>query len=361
MSKTIAIALSGGIDSLVTAALLKEQGHRPIALHFITGYGAPTDHTLETSESKAAEHLIRLAEQKLAPLARQLRIPLHIIDLRAGFQQHVVDYFVAAYRSGKTPNPCMVCNPRIKFELLLESARNLGAARIATGHYARIRPNLQGGRHLLRGVDALKDQSYFLARLTQDQLAHIVLPLGEFTKTETRRLAAARGLKPAADRESQDVCFIADSDYSAFLSAQPGFVPAPGSIETVAGKVIGRHAGIHRFTIGQRRGLNCPAATPYYVVRIDPDRNCIVVGQKEDLVAPECTVGDINWIVAPPFEASHVMIKLRYRHVAVPAMLIPTDRSSARVLFDAPQTAVTPGQGAVFFNDDEVLGGGWIQ
>jgi tRNA-uridine 2-sulfurtransferase len=361
MPETIAIALSGGIDSLVTAALLKEQGHRPIALHFLTGYETSARRAAQTGDGTAAENLVRQAEQKLEPLARQLQIPLHIVDLRAGFQHHVVDYFVAAYRSGKTPNPCLVCNPRIKFELLLEKARGLGATRIASGHYARIRPTAQGGWRLLRGVDASKDQSYFLARLSQHQLAQILLPLGDLTKAETRRIAAAKGLQPVVERESQDVCFIADSDYSAFLAAQPGFAAESGSIETVAGEVIGRHAGIHRYTIGQRRGINCPAATPYYVLRIDPGRNRIVVGQKDDLLAPECTVADIHWIAAPPRKPLRLTTKLRYRHAAVPATLIPADGPRARLIFDTPQTAVTPGQGAVFFSGEEVLGGGWIQ
>ncbi len=358
MPEVVAIALSGGVDSLVSAALLKDQGYLPIGVHFLTGYEALTP---SESEKDSKMQRVLQAERRLAPIARQLHIPLHIFDLQSDFQRHVVDYFISEYRNGKTPNPCLVCNPKIKFDLLLQGAQSLGATSIATGHYARILSDAGASRRLLCGVDGLKDQSYFLARLTPQQLKHAVLPLGGMTKSQVRRIAAAKGLHPAVERESQDVCFIASSGYGAFLSGQPGFEPRPGPIETVAGEVIGCHNGIHLFTIGQRKGINCPAPAPYYVVRIVPERNCIVVGFKKDLFSADCRVAQINWIVSPPREAIHVMVKVRYRHAAVPATLIPTDAMCARIMFDSPLSAVTPGQGAVFYAGEEVLGGGWIQ
>ena len=359
MQQITAIALSGGIDSLVAAALLKEQGHQLIAIHFITGYEVSCTPT-PGSGGDLMQALTIQAEHRLGPLARKLQIPMHFINAQRDFQRHVVDYFISEYRNGKTPNPCLVCNPKIKFDLLLKSAKALGATGIATGHYARVLPDAHGGFRLLRGVDGLKDQSYFLARLTQDQLKHIVLPLGNMTKAHTRRLADAIGLQPVSDRESQDICFIPGSSYGEFLSGRPGFEMKPGPIETVTGEVIGSHRGIHLFTIGQRKGINCPAAAPYYVVRIDPVRNCVVVGRKEELLTLECHIAKMNWIGSIPPKPLRVMTKVRYRHAAVAATLFPVDPTSARVVFDRPQQAVTPGQGAVFFEGEEVLGGGWI-
>jgi tRNA-specific 2-thiouridylase len=358
MQSHTAIAMSGGIDSLVAAAILKEQGRSLIALHFLNGYelGATPGH-LPAFASTMAEQ----ARRTLQPLTDQLGIPLYIIDLCVEFQKHVVDYFVTTYGLGKTPNPCLVCNPLIKFDILMEKARSLGADRMATGHYARI--DLAGGgrMRLLRGVDRLKEQSYFLSRLTQRQLAQALLPLGGMTKEQTRRLARQRGLVPATAEESQDVCFIKTGTYGEFLSQQPRFAPKAGTIEDLQGRVLGHHKGLHGFTIGQRRGINCPAAEPYYVVRLEPWRNCLVVGGKKDLLASRCRVHQINWIAPPPLLPIPVMTRVRYRHKAVPSRLTPLGDDSAEILFENPEAAVTPGQGAVFYSGDEVLGGGWIE
>jgi tRNA-specific 2-thiouridylase len=294
-------------------------------------------------------------------MTASLQLPIHIIDLHREFKSLVVDYFTGTYRSGRTPNPCLVCNPCIKYGRLLDCARSFGATHLATGHYARIRPAPGGRFRLLRGKDPAKEQSYFLARLTQRQLEAAVMPLGDWTKDQTRRKAREKGLQPAASQESQDICFIRNGGYGQFLIQQPGFTVRPGPIEDTSGRIIGRHNGLHRFTIGQRRGINCPASEPYYVVRIDTIRNRLIVGFRDHLITPVCRVSDINWIVEPPGAACNITVRVRYRHQAVAARLLPLDPVSADIEFETPQAAVSPGQGAVFYRDDEVLGGGWIQ
>lgn len=362
MQSCTAIALSGGIDSLVAAALLKEQGRHLIGLHFLHGFETGrSEQRKEAGDDPVFAAIERHARRTMQTLAEQLDIPVKVIDLRAEFKSRVVDYFVRTYSRGKTPNPCMVCNPAIKFDILFQKARALGAGEMASGHYARIKPGPNGRLRLLRGIDGRKDQSYFLSRLSQAQLACAVLPLGELTKEQTRRIARRKGLVPATTQESQDICFIKDGSYADFLMHQSGFAPAPGPIEDMQGKTVGRHRGLHHYTVGQRRGINCPAAEPYYVVRLDPDRNCLCVGTKKDLLAKSCRISHINWIDGAPEHPVPVMTRVRYRHKAVAATLIPTGAAEAEIRFDVPESAVTPGQGAVFYREDDVLGGGWIE
>jgi tRNA-specific 2-thiouridylase len=362
MPDIVAIALSGGIDSLVAAGLLKAQGFQLIGLHFLTGFESagldPTTPPLAPLDPKV---LWAHASKQLAPMVAQLDIPFQIIDLRAEFHRLVIDYFCATYRDGKTPNPCLVCNPSIKFGGLFSKARDLGATRLATGHYACIRAGADGRMHLLRGADPTKDQSYFLARLSQEQLRQAVLPLAEMTKTQTRRIAKKMGLRPATRQESQDICFIKNGSYRNFLQSLPGFCPAPGMIEDLNGRCIGRHGGLYQFTIGQRRGINCPAAEPYYVIQIDVARNVLVVGPKQALETRRFRVNRINWIIPPPTAETSVSVRVRYRHAAVPAVIVPLDNSNADVCLERSEAAVTPGQGAVFYQGEEVLGSGWIQ
>lgn len=353
MGPTTAIALSGGIDSLVSAALLKEQGRPLIGLHFLTGY--------ETMEADTGGQPSTRIHDQLAAMTDQLDIPIHIIDLRHDFKRIVVDYFTSTYRSGRTPNPCLICNPLIKFDILYKRAEKLGAQAIATGHYARIQSGPDGGWHLLRGADPFKDQSYFLGRLTQSQLSRALLPLGHLTKEQTRQIARQKGLQPTTPEESQDICFIKNSDYGEFIEQQPGFASRPGHIEDLAGNIIGSHKGLHRFTIGQRRGINCPAKEPYYVHHMDVARNCLVVCFKKDMQVGDCHVSDINWIAPCPPDPVTIKVRLRYRHSAVAATVTPQGGQRAHIQFDTPQEAVTPGQGAVFYHDDEVLGAGWIE
>jgi tRNA-specific 2-thiouridylase len=354
MKAPIAVALSGGVDSLVAAHLLCQQGHVVIGLHFSTGFeSVACKHTTDKS-------LLDQAQERLAPIASQLKIPVKVFDFKEIFQSNIVDYFVNTYQSGQTPNPCLICNPIIKFNFLAKEARKLGVKGLATGHYARRRQNKQSVWRLYKGIDPKKDQSYFLARLTQEQLAFARFPLGDMTKRDTIDLAQKTGLHPVTKEESQDICFITNKDYGEFLARQPGFRFAPGPIVDTHGKVIGTHPGLHRFTIGQRRGINCPAAEPYYVVRIIPAQNCLVVGFKQTLYRNSCNVTGINWINAVPSKAFKAKVRVRYRHQEVAAEITPVDASNATVRFEAPQKAVTPGQGAVFYRNDRVLGGGWI-
>lgn len=351
MNPTIAVAISGGIDSMVAAHLLKEQGQEVFAVHFITGFEkAPDDSLPEPGSTPRDIHAI----------TRQLGIEVQMVDLRQEFQRDVVDYFSASYFSGETPNPCIVCNPRIKFGALLRFAQAAGAVALATGHYARTVEDPSGRFRLYKGADPQKDQSYFLARLAQDQLSRALFPLGGLTKARVRAIAAGRGLKPAAAQESQDVCFIRNGSYKDFLAGRGTPSLKPGPIEDTAGNLIGEHPGLHAFTIGQRRGINCPAAEPYYVVRRDIGRNRLVVGTKKDLLAVECRVAQINWIAPPPRGPIRVHTRLRYRTREVLSTLTPADEQAAVVTFDTLQTAVTPGQTAAFYDGEEVLGAGFI-
>ncbi|MEA3428810.1 MAG: tRNA 2-thiouridine(34) synthase MnmA, partial [Thermodesulfobacteriota bacterium] len=337
-----AIAISGGIDSLVAAYLLKKQGCKVIGIHFITGY--------ETQSVNIISHI-----------ADKLDISIKILDCCKEFKQKVVDYFIQSYMSGQTPNPCLVCNPLIKFGTMLEFARDLGASCLATGHYAGITRDKDGGFHLLKGIDHDKDQSYFLAFMSQKQLAHACFPLGMMTKAKVIKLAKDHGLDHFIKQESQDICFIKGKTYGEFIAMQKNLIPQPGLIEDINGNIIGKHKGMYLFTIGQRRGINLPASEPYYVVRINRKQNRIVVGFKDDLMASECKVTGINWIYKESRPGGiKVYTRLRYRHKAVLSTLFRDDGNKAIIRFETPQSSVTPGQGAVFYIGNEVLGGGWI-
>jgi tRNA-specific 2-thiouridylase len=358
-----AIALSGGIDSLVAAYLLKQQGHNVIGIHFITGYETDhgdgksvfpnTDISPSTPAKKDAFHIT-------SQLSDRLGIDVKPLDCRIDFKHKVVDYFSRTYQAGQTPNPCMVCNHIIKFGTVLDFARDLGASTLATGHYAGIIRDDQGRFHLIKGVDPKKEQSYFLALMSQKQLAHTLFPLGNMTKSEVIKLAQKNGLDPVKKGESQDVCFIRNKNYGEFLALQQGFEPKPGRIVDVNGNPLGRHKGLHLFTIGQRRGINRPCSEPYYVVSMDPGQNLLTVGFKKDLLSFECRVNNINWINQKPNSPISVHTRVRYRHNAAASKLFPVDEKTAEVRFEKPQSAITPGQCAVFYQDDEVLGGGWI-
>jgi len=339
--KTV-IAISGGIDSLVAASLLKERGHHLLGVHFFTGYQD-------------------LSREQVQGVAQQLNIPLEIVDVSSLFRRSVVDYFVATYKNGKTPNPCLVCNPDIKFGAVMTVTRRMGADWLATGHYARIHRYSDGTCRLFKGKDGRKDQSYFLAFLSQVQLSRALFPLGSMTKAVVRRLGAERGLAPVEGRESQDVCFIKGSCQK-FLVERGGIDPRSGPITDVHGRIIGTHSGLYQFTVGQRRGINCPASEPYYVIDINPWENRLVVGFKADLPVSRCRLSDVRWIGRPPsLEGVRVMVRIRYRHQAVSAKFEPDESGGGMLLFDTPEPAVTPGQGAVFYRESEVLGGGWIE
>ncbi|MCP3951874.1 MAG: tRNA 2-thiouridine(34) synthase MnmA [Desulfobacterales bacterium] len=368
MSSLTAIALSGGVDSLVSAFLLKEAGHNIVGLHFLNGFepyyippgSAPDWQKPYCIENPASAGYGKL-HSSLRGMVAGLQIPVLIFDCAAPFRKLVIDYFQGTYQSGETPNPCMVCNRRIKFGIMLDAARELGAKHLATGHYVRTCKTPDGLIHLHKGQDAKKDQAYFLARLTQDQLAGTCFPLGEMQKKKVIQLAGQQGLRPLAKRESQDVCFIGNQTYGSFLVDTLNFKPSPGHIEDLHGNRIGRHQGLHLFTIGQRRGINCPSSAPYYVCGLDMTRNVLKVGSKDDLLSKNCLVNDINWIIPPSETQMRLQTRTRYRSQAADATVtVSGDTTSARVQFDTPQSALTPGQGAVFYRSEEILGGGWI-
>jgi tRNA-specific 2-thiouridylase len=361
MTKT-AVLLSGGVDSLVTAGILKKQGIPIFGIHFYTGYESADDKCAEAGlQSDASDNSSHHAALERADFLRQqLDIPIEVLDVRSAFRSRVVEYFIQSYQAGRTPNPCVICNPMIKFGACLSLAREMGASHLATGHYAQIREDRQAKCHLYRAKDLNKDQSYFLARMNQAMLARALFPLGPYTKTETKSLARQLGLTPVNPLESQDVCFIPNSSYAEFLEKQPSFKPAEGPIETIDGDVIGRHQGLHRYTIGQRRGINIPAAEPYYVIRMDASQNRLVVGPKSAVFEDTCNVFNIQWINGSPPQNVHVDTRIRYRHRAAPSRLTLINNTKAQIHFETPQSAVTPGQAAVFYLRDEVLGGGWI-
>jgi tRNA-specific 2-thiouridylase len=351
MKQTTAVAISGGVDSLMSACILKEQGQHVIGIHFITGFEAASAYTRVPGSDK---------KNKVLKIGEQLGIPVDIVDIRDEFQEKIVDYFCRTYRNGRTPNPCMQCNPTIKFGTIFAYAQKIGAQKLATGHYARIKKDQNGDHHLFKGLDPKKDQSYFLARLTRQQLANACFPLGELKKSDVKKWAAQKGLYPVTRGESQDVCFIKDQAYAEFLTKQTGFDPQPGLIENVNGQVIGEHRGLHLFTIGQRRGINCPGPQPYYVIRLDAERNRLIIGTRDDLLSTECRVTDINWIGKEPIASMKIHTRVRYRTIEVESTVIPQDNHTALVQFKIPQPSVTPGQGAVFYRGEEVLGAGWI-
>jgi len=363
MKKKTAIAISGGIDSLLSAYLLKEKGHEVFGIHFITGYeslpdassGDSTD-SHEKSISAISEHAIG----KISKIARQLDINIEVLDCSREFKAKVVDYFSQTYLAGKTPNPCLVCNPLIKFGTVLGFAREMGASLLATGHYAGKRIDNKGLHHLIKGVDKEKDQSYFLAFLSQEQLSSAIFPLSELTKKEVIKLAEEKGLNPPVNKESQDICFVADKSYVEFLRRETGFESEAGIIVNRNGETIGSHKGIHNFTIGQRRGINCPASEPYYVLGIDAGKNAVVAGSKKELLTSECHVMNINWMTEKHLSPVKVNTRIRYRSHEVSSTLFPEADNTATIKFDIPQSSVTPGQGAVFYLENEVLGGGFI-
>lgn len=352
MRSLIAVALSGGIDSLVAAALLKQEKRDVVGIHFKTSFEKEPSNKTNTPNSSL--------EARLRAAADALNIPLVFVDISERFRVDVVRYFIREYQNGRTPNPCMVCNRRIKFGELLNKAHDLGARSVATGHYARVIQDSGGRFQLLRGLDRTKDQSYFLALLTQDQLKAARFPLGAFTKEDVRNMAQRFGITPPVANESQEVCFVEDNDYARFLTKE-GVKGSPGPIVDRAGRKIGTHQGLFAYTIGQRRGIGIPAAKPYYVVRIDIEHNQLVVGHKSELSSVECEVEGINWIALPPEGPIRVETRIRYKHREAPSTLFPKAGATALIRFDHPQDAITPGQGAVFYQGEEVIGGGWIR
>lgn len=338
----IAIAMSGGVDSSVAAALLKEAGHE------VTGVTMRVTDVSRAGESAAA-------------IAGRLGIPHHIIDLQDIFARSIIDYFCGEYGRGRTPNPCVLCNKYIKFGALWEAARKIGAEMLATGHYARIDKDKTGRYLLKKGRDENKDQSYFLCQLSQEQLGCTLFPVGNLTKNEVKKIAAELRLPAASRPESQEICFIPDNDHAGFVARYASQAERPGAILDMAGRTLGRHRGIASYTIGQRRGLGIAAAAPLYVTAIEPDRNAVIVGTKEQTYGSDLIADSLNWIsVAAPERPLRVRAKIRYHHAEAEATVTPQGNDSVRVEFVGPQAAITPGQTVVFYDGDMVLGGGTI-
>lgn len=345
----VAVGLSGGVDSSTTAAILHRQGYDVVGV------------TLWLMKGKGqccSEGLLDAAK-----LCDQLGIPHHIVDTRDRFQANIVDYLVSGYSAGITPLPCSQCNKAVKFGPMLDYAQQeLGIDYIATGHYAQIDRDPDTGRYRLkRADDRSKDQSYFLYDLSQDILAKTLFPLGEYSKIETRQIAAEFGLHTADKPESQDLCLIeAHGSMRAFLDQY--IAPAPGEIVDQTGKVLGYHNGVHHYTIGQRKGLGIAHSEPLYVLALDADRNRVIVGDRTAAYDEECTVQRVNWVsIDPPTGPIRAEVQVRYRSSAVPVTVIPLPNHSARLVFDEPQFSITPGQAAVWYAEDLLLGGGIIQ
>ena len=343
--KRVAVALSGGVDSSMAACLLQEASYEVIGV------------TMRLWTEKRQTYPSAASIHDAENICRSLGIPFHLIDLEDDFKKHVIDYFCREYVIGRTPNPCIACNRHIKFDCLLDRALSLGAGYLATGHYARVK-QVNNTYHLLKGVDVGKDQSYMLYTLGQEKLNRILFPLGDYTKPQIRDLALQKNLPTAGKPSSQDICFIA-ADYGAFLSRY--VTVTPGEIVDSRGQVLGRHKGTAFYTVGQRHGLGLTTAEPVYVTKIEPDKDRLVVGSKEELYRSRLTASEVSWVSGrQPPESIAVTVKIRYRSPDVPATLHPAP-DSAEVSFDQPQPAVTPGQAVVFYKDDEVLGGGTIE
>lgn len=368
-NSTIAVAMSGGVDSSAVAAMLRAEGHSIVGLTLqlwnqrrLAGHeGMP-----EPVQGRCCS-LDDVYDARA--VAEQIGIPYYVVNQQDRFEADVVRPFVNEYLAGRTPIPCTLCNNHLKFDQLLLTARQIGADRIATGHYARNRYDEARGRWILsRPEDKSKDQTYFLFGLTQEQLSRTMFPLGEMQKPQVRERAAEAGLALAQKPDSQEICFIPNGDYSAFLKAylEEQDEPMPdlsGELVTTTGEVVGHHQGIHSFTVGQRKGIGISAPNPLYVLAIHPDSHQVTVGSDDGLMSREVTANRLNWISIAGLaegETIRVTAKIRHRHTPAPATLTGTGGDLVHAMFDEPQRAITPGQSAVFYQEDEVVGGGWI-
>lgn len=366
----IVVAMSGGVDSSVAAALLAHQGHEVIGLSMQL-YDASGSASADAGTAGATEAgptprgfgscctIDDLHDARR--VAARIGIPHYIVNFEREFADTVVSNFVSEYAAGRTPIPCVHCNGDLKFATLAARAEGLGAEFVATGHYARVDLDPDTGRYLLkRGADPAKDQSYFLFTLDQGQLTHAMFPVGDLDKATVRAQARELGLSVADKRDSHEICFVADGDHTSYLERHGSSAPA-GAIHDISGRVVGRHDGVHRFTVGQRKGLGLASPIPLYVVGIDAGARTVTVGPRTALERRELTASGVNWISGVEPEAgSRVTARIRYRHLESAASIEPLPGRRVRVTFDDPQTAVAPGQAVVIYDGDVVVGGGWI-
>jgi tRNA-specific 2-thiouridylase len=352
----VVVGMSGGVDSSAAAALLVEQGYDVVG---VTLKLWPQDCVNRAEDKCCGPQAVTDARA----VSHKLDIPYYLVDEAEEFQQQVINYFAEEYKAGRTPNPCVLCNEKLKFGTLIRRARQLGAEKVATGHFARVELSADGTRHLLkRGRDPRKDQSYFLFSLKQEQLARALFPLGELTKSDTREIARDCELKTAEKEESMEICFVPDKDYGGFLQQANLVQKHPGDVVDLHGRVLGRHDGIEFYTIGQRKGLGLSSPKPLYVVELDAQHNRVIVGDESMLDRAEFAVERCNWIPwdTPP-ASIEATAKIRYNHPGTAATITPTADGGAQVRLHTPQRAITPGQACVFYQDDLVLGGGWIK
>ncbi|HKR01030.1 MAG TPA: tRNA 2-thiouridine(34) synthase MnmA [Pyrinomonadaceae bacterium] len=364
----IAVAMSGGVDSSAAAAILKAEGHELVGFTmqlWNQRRGISVDENGEPLPSRCCS-LDDVYDARR--VAEELGFPFYVLNLEREFERDVVQPFVTSYLSGETPIPCVACNSRLKFASLDRLALGLGCEKVATGHYARVLFDEEANRYrLFRGLNQQKDQSYFLWELTQEQLSRSMFPLGEMSKPEVRDVARSRKLAVAEKAESQEICFVPDGNYAGFIDRyleaenETERAPGEGEILDTRGRVLSTHGGIHRYTVGQRRGLGIASQRPLYVVSIDAAKNQVVVGHEEELLRDEFTAAGVNWVAFDATKAPvRAEVRVRYRHTAAPATITPQENNRAHVVFDEPQRAITPGQATVFYRGDEVVGGGWI-
>src|SRR5947209_2570805 len=356
MPARVVLAMSGGVDSSVAAHLLKQQGYDVIGLFMRTGVHAPDDDTPAHKKGCCSAQDAGDARR----VADRLDIPFYALDFKKDFER-VIDYFTDEYVAGRTPNPCVVCNTWLKFGKLWSYGKQLGADFVATGHYARLVAG-ENGPELHRAADPDKDQSYVLFGLRQSLLPHLLFPIGGYRKDEVRELARQAGLSVFDKPDSVEICFVPGGDHAELIRQRRPELATAGKIVDTAGRVLANHDGIEQFTIGQRKGLGFAAGQRRYVLRIVLEENTVVVGRREELLAPSLLASRVNWLLdEPPLGSLTCTAKIRYRHQAAPAVVTPQPDGGARVDFDEPQSAITPGQAVVFYDGDRVLGGGWIE